>query len=76
MGHVHRTVEPYILHKSTSTSTVSKDDVSGQPQVSGRGPTFKITRGSFFATPAAGAVSGVDSGDDDDDDASAGSPTG
>jgi len=40
---------------------------SGRTQVSGRGPTFSITRGSFFAT-AGGEVSGVDSGDDDDDD--------
>jgi hypothetical protein len=44
------------------------------PQVSGRGPTFRITRGSFFAT-AAGVASGVDSGDDDDN-ASAASPPG
>jgi hypothetical protein len=42
-----------------------------QLQVSGRGPTFRITRGSFFVPAAAGVVSGVDSGDDDDDAASA-----
>jgi hypothetical protein len=46
------------------------------PQVSGRGPTFRITRGSLFAT-AVGVASGVGSGDDDgDDDASAASPPG
>ena len=46
------------------------------PQVSGRGPTLRITRGSFFATTG-GVVSGVgvDSGDDDED-ASAASPAG
>jgi len=43
---------------------------SSRTQASGRGPTFSITRGSFFATTG-GVVSGVDSGDDDDDDASA-----
>jgi hypothetical protein len=40
--------------------------VRPQAEVSGRGPTFRITRGSFFATAAGEMVSGVDSGDDDD----------
>ena len=49
---------------------VIRDNESGQNQVSGRGPTFRITRGSFFAA-AAGATRGTDSGDDGDDDGSA-----
>ena len=49
---------------------------SSRTQASGRGPTFSITRGSFFAT-AGGVASGVDSGDDDDDDDDvSASPTG
>jgi len=53
---------------------------SSRTQVSGRGPTLSITRGSFFAT-AGGEVSGIASGDDDDDDddasaVAAASPTG
>ncbi len=45
----------------------AKDEVSGQRQVSDRGPTFRITRGSFFATAAGGEISGVDSGDEADE---------
>jgi hypothetical protein len=48
----------------------------GRRQVSGRGPTFRITRGSFFAIAAAGVVSGVDSGDDDADDAASATASG
>jgi hypothetical protein len=36
-----------------------------RPQVSGRGPTFRITRGSFFVTVTGEVSEAVDSGDDE-----------
>ena len=64
--HLHRFVLTMVIQYS-----ISRTHRVGRRQVSGRGPTFRITRGSFFAIAAAGVVSGVDSGDDDDAAASA-----
>lgn len=55
---------------------VQYNRVSDQHQVSGRGPTFRMTRGSFFAIVALGAISEVDSGDEAEDASAAASPTG
>jgi hypothetical protein len=65
------------LHVYNAIQYAEDTGVSNQHQVSGRGPTFRMTRGSFFATGAAGAISKVDS-DDEADEASAAavSPTG
>jgi hypothetical protein len=75
VGHgtsVPRTIVPYLTQIHVYFKVIQYYPASLN-QVSGRGPTFKITRGSFFAT-AAGAISGaVDSDDDNDDDASAAS---
>ena len=67
---------PYKLDVYNVIQSVEDTGVSGQHQVSGRGPTFRMTRGSFFATAAAGAISEVDSGDEADEASVAASPTG
>jgi len=56
--------------KNGLKTSFSKENSEQSPQVSGQGPTFSITRGSFLAT-AGSVVSGIDSsGGNDDNDAS------
>lgn len=78
-----QTIESYTLsfklhvYKVFQYAEDTSTGVSSQHQVSGRGPTFKMTRGSFFATAAAeGAISEVDSGDEAGEASAAASPTG